>query len=136
VKIWITAVLFGKLALGASPNCPIAISDVKRDTGLGDRITYCFSLKATNISGKSVASLELQAAAVDSKRMSHVLNYRYPLDNLAPGQTKDGYFSTHRLLGSDYRGVKVWVDRIRYADNSIWSDDGSRVCGGRDISGR
>jgi hypothetical protein len=122
--------------MGAGPNCPVAIRNVNRDTGLGDRITYCFSLNATNNSAKSIAGLELKAAAVDSKLVTHVLNYRYPLDNIAPSQTKHGYFSTHRLLGSDYRGVKVWVDRIRYSDNSIWSDDGSRTCGGQDIGRR
>ena len=136
MKTLIAVVILAKLAVCASPNCPVAIDDVKRDTGLGDRITYCFSLKATNNSGKSIAGLELKAAAVDSKQVSHVLNYRYPLDNIPSGQEKSGYFSTHRLLGSDYRGVKVWVDRIRYADNSVWIDDGSRSCGSQDVKGK
>jgi hypothetical protein len=137
VKIWAAAALlsFWTYARAANPACPVVIEQVKRDTGLGDRITYCFSLNAINTSGKSIESLGLKAAAVDSKHMVHVLPYEYPLSAIGAGQAKGGYFSTHRLLGSDYSGVKVWVDHIHFSDKTTWNDDGTRACGSQDIKG-
>jgi hypothetical protein len=137
VKIW-AVVALGSLSSfvhAANSACPVVISQVKRDTGLGDRITYCFSLNATNTSGKPIASLGLKAAAVDSKHMVHVLPYEYPLADIGAGQIKPGYFSTHRLLGSDYIGVKVWTDRIQFSDKTTWKDDGTHACGSQDIKG-
>ncbi len=132
-QIVVLTILLSRLTLGATGACPVTISDVKRDTGLGDRNTYCFSLKAANNSGKTIDSVEFKAAAVDSKHQTHVLNYDYPLDKIPSGTTKLGYYSSHRLLGSDYQGIKVWVKRILYADHSSWLDDGSRSCGSQDV---
>jgi hypothetical protein len=130
---WLIAALVARAALAADGSCPVSITKVKRDSGLGDRITYCFSLKAINNSGKPISSLTLKAAAVDSKRFVHLLNYEYPIDNVGPGETKDGYFSSHRLLGSDYQGIKVWVNKIEYKDHTVWADDGARNCGSQDL---
>ena len=132
-KVWVLAALFSRLAFSASGACPVTVSEVKRDTGLGDRNTYCFSLLATNHSGKSISSVEFKAAAVDSKHQTHVLNYDYPLDKIPSGEAKLGYYSSHRLLGSDYRGIKVWVKRVLYTDSTSWLDDGNRSCGSQDI---
>jgi hypothetical protein len=134
-KIWLTliAAFVVNAALAADGSCPVTISKVKRDTGLGDRITYCFSLKATNEAAKPISSLVLKAAAVDSKGFVHVLNYDYPINDVAAGDTKDGYFSSHRLLGSDYQGIQVWVNRIDYKDGSTWTDSGNRACSGQDV---
>jgi hypothetical protein len=132
--ISLSAILFGsQLAFGAAGACPVTVSNVKRDTGLGDRNTYCFSLDATNNSGKNISSVEFHAAAVDSKHVTHVLNYDYPLDKIPAGETKLGYYSSHRLLGSDYQGIRVWVNRVLYADHTTWEDDGKRSCGSQDV---
>jgi hypothetical protein len=132
-KKWLIAALVVRAALAADGGCPVAITDVKRDTGLGDRITYCFSLQATNNAGKPISSLLVRAAAVDSKGFVHLLNYDYPINDVAAGATKDGYFSSHRLLGSDYQGIKVWVKEIEYKDHTSWTDDGRRACGSQDL---
>ena len=130
---WLIAALVARAAFAADGSCPVSITNVKRDTGLGDRITYCFSLKATNNAAKPISSVTLKAAAVDSKRFVHVLNYEYPIGNIGPGETKEGYFSSHRLLGSDYQGIKVWVSKIEYRDRSVWTDNGGRSCGSQDL---
>jgi hypothetical protein len=135
-KKWLIAALVVRAALAADGNCPVTITDVKRDTGLGDRITYCFSLKATNNAGKPISSLVVKAAAVDSKGYVHLLNFDYPMNDLAAGETKDGYFSTHRLLGSDYQGIKLWVNKIDYKDRTSWTDDGRRACGSQDLKNK
>jgi len=135
-KKWLIAALVVRGMLAADGGCPVTISKVKRDTGLGDRITYCFSLQATNNAGKPISSLVLRAAAVDSKGFVHLLNYDYPLSDLPAGDTKDGYFSSHRLLGSDYQGIKVWVNKIEYKDHTGWRDDGNRTCGSQDLKNK
>lgn len=132
-KKWLFAAFVIRVAFAADASCPVSISEVKRDTGLGDRITYCFSLKATNRAAKPISTLILRAAAVDSKGYMHVLNYDYPINNIAADATKDGYFSSHRLLGSDYQGIKVWVKEIDYNDGGVWTDNGDRACGGQDV---
>jgi hypothetical protein len=132
-KTWLIAALVVKAALAADGSCPVSISKVKRDTGLGDRNTYCFSLKATNNAAKPISSLVLRAAAVDSKGFVHVLNYDYPMNDVPAGETKEGYFSSHRLLGTDYQGIQVWVNRIDYKDGSTWTDSGNRACKGQDV---
>lgn len=113
--------------------CPVTIDQVKHDTGLRDVITYRFTVKVTDTSGRKIALAQLKAAAIDSERQSHTLMFVYPVENLEPGQTRKAEFDTHRLVGSDYRGIKVWVNRIRFADGSSWSDAGdSRSCENHD----
>jgi hypothetical protein len=109
---------------------------VKRDTGIGDRNTYCFSLQAENQSGKRIAAVHIQAVAVDSQPWEHPIRYDYVVANLEPGQAKQAYFSTHRLLGTDYRGIKVWVESIDFQDKDIWKDGGGRSCGAKDVKGK
>src|SRR5690349_4505159 len=123
-KTWLIAAFVINAAFAADGSCPVNISKVKRDTGLGDRNTYCFSLEATNNAAKPISSLILRAAAVDSKGFVHVLNYDYPINEVAAGDTKTGYFSSHRTLGTDYQGIQVWVNRVEYKDGSTWTDSG------------
>ncbi len=132
-KKWLIAAFVLRVALAAETSCPVSISEVKRDTGLGDRITYCFSLKATNRAAKPIPTHVLRAAAVDSKGYVHLLNYDYPMNNIPAGDTRDGYFSSHRLLGSDYQGIKIWVKEVDYKDGGDWTDNGDRTCGGQDV---
>lgn len=135
-KKWLIAALVVRTVLAADGACPVTVSKVKRDTGLGDRITYCFSLKATNNAAKPIDNLVFRAAAVDSKGFVHVLNYDYPMAGIPAGSTKDGYYSTHRLLGSDYEGIKVWVSRVEYKDGTKWADSGDRACGSEDLKNK
>jgi hypothetical protein len=111
----------------------VTIEKLKKDSGLGDRNTYCFSLEATNQSGKSISIVNLQAVAIDSKPWEHPLRFTYAIGKIGAGESKDAYFSTHRLLGTDYRGVKVWVDSVEFQDRSLWKDAGSRACGAQDV---
>lgn len=128
--------LGAQIALAAGASCPVTLQRVKRDTGIGDRNTYCFSLQADNQSGKRIAAVHIQAVAVDSQPWEHPLRYDYVVSNLEPGQTKQAYFSTHRLLGTDYRGVKVWVESVQFQDKNMWKDAGNRACGAKDLKGK
>lgn len=131
---WSTlAILAVRLALAANASCPATIEKVRRDAGIGDRNTYCFSLEVVNHSGKPISEVNLSAVAVDSKPWEHPLHYDYVVAKIAPGERKAAYFSTHRLLGTDYRGVKVWVQSIRFQDRTIWNDNGTRACGSEDV---
>ena len=121
------------LALQAAETCPVSLSAVKRDTGLGDKSTYCFSLDVVNNTAQPANEIILHAAAYTSDRQRHTLKYDYPVANLKPGERRNVYFSTHRLLGTDYSGIKVWVSRISYKDNSSWNDDGTLSCHAQDV---
>jgi hypothetical protein len=125
-----------QIGLAAGSACPVALQKLKRDTGIGDRNTYCFSLQADNQSSKGIAVVHINAVAIDSKPWEHPLRYDYTISNLGQGQTKQAYFSTHRLLGTDYRGVKVWVESVEFEDKSIWRDTGNRACGAKDVKGK
>lgn len=127
--------LLVRAALGADAGCPVTISKVKRDSGLCDRITYCFSFDASNASGKPISALQVHGAAVDSKHRVHPLQYDYAVNDIASGQTRNVSFSSHRLLGGDYQGIKLWVNHIQFADNTTWDDGGNRSCGGQDVKG-
>jgi hypothetical protein len=133
---WLLVALGAQIALAAGGSCPVSLQHVKRDTGIGDRNTYCFSLQADNQSGKRIAVVHINAVAVDSQPWEHPLRYDYVISNLEQGQTKQAYFSTHRLLGTDYRGVKVWVESVEFEDKSSWKDTGNRACGAKDVKGR
>ena len=134
-RIWFFLVITGQASVVYSA-CPVTIQGVKRDTGIGDRNTYCFSLDAANVSGRPIAAVNLHAVAVDSKPWEHPLRYSYVVDGIGPGESKTAYFSTHRLLGTDYRGVKVWVDSVEFQDKSEWKDSGGHACAGQDIRKR
>ncbi|HXE10468.1 MAG TPA: hypothetical protein VN633_00005 [Bryobacteraceae bacterium] len=128
--------LTAQIGFAAGTSCPVSLQHVKRNTGIGDRNTYCFSLVANNQSGRRVAVVHINAVAIDSKPWEHPLRYDYVVSDLEPGQTKAAYFSTHRLLGTDYRGVKVWVESVEFEDKSTWKDAGGRVCGAKDVARR
>lgn len=132
----LASAIAAQIALGAGVSCPVVLQNVKRDTGIGDRNTYCFSLQAGNQSGRRIAAVHIRAVAVDSKPWEHPIRYDYIVSNLDPGQTKQAYFSTHRLLGTDYRGVKVWVESVDFQDKNIWKDAGNRSCAAKDVKGK
>ncbi|MFZ0591071.1 MAG: hypothetical protein WAM39_11340 [Bryobacteraceae bacterium] len=129
----ILAVLAARLTLAAEAACPVTIEKVRRDTGVGDRNTYCFSLEVVNHSAKQISEVNLSAVAIDSKPWEHPLHYDYVVAQVGPGETKAAYFSTHRLLGTDYHGVKVWVQSIGFQDRTTWKDNGTRACGSEDV---
>jgi hypothetical protein len=130
------AIVSARLALAATASCPVTIEKVKRDAGLGDRNTYCFSLEVVNRSGKPISEINLTAVAIDSKPWEHPLRYDYVVGKIEAGERKAAYFSTHRLLGTDYRGVKVWVQNIAFQDRTAWNDNGTRICGSEDVKRR
>jgi hypothetical protein len=134
-RLWFFLAIAGQISVVYAA-CPVTIQDVKRDTGIGDRNTYCFSLDAANVSGKPISAVNLRAVAMDSKTWEHPLRYSYVVDGIGPGESKRAYFSTHRLLGTDYRGVKVWVDSVQFQDKSEWKDSGDRACAGQDLRKR
>jgi hypothetical protein len=134
-SIWTLLLLaaFAGEMWAANPSCPVSLQDVRRDTGLGDRNTYCFSLDVKNNTQRPIAVVNLKAVALDSKPWEHPLRYTYVVQKLTSTETRNAYFSTHRLLGTDYKGVKVWVDTIEFQDKGVWSDSGRRSCGGADV---
>jgi hypothetical protein len=129
---WIASFLLVRLALSAESACPVSVMQVKRDPGFCDRNTYCFFVTAGNHSSQ-VASVNLKASAFDSRRIEHLLPFVYPIEKLAPDNPTTCQFSTHRLLGSDYKGVKVWVADVRFSNGTSWKDDGRMICSGQDI---
>jgi hypothetical protein len=128
--------LTAQIAFAAGASCPVSLQHVKRNTGIGDRNTYCFSLVADNQSGRRIAIVHINAVAIDSKPWEHPLRYDYVVSDLEPGRAKPAYFSTHRLLGTDYLGVKVWVESVEFEDKSTWKDAGNRACGAKDVARR
>jgi hypothetical protein len=130
---WIGLALGVKMAWAVTAPCPVTLEKVKRDSGLGDRNTYCFSLEAANHSSRAIRVVKLGAVAIDSKPWEHPLRFTYEIEKIPPGVAKSAYFSTHRLLGTDYRGIKLWVESIEFDDQSSWKDNGSRACGSEDV---
>ncbi len=127
------AILAVRLTLAADASCPVTIARVRRDAGIGDRNTYCFSLEVVNNSAKPISEVNLSVVAIDSKPWEHPLHYDYVVAKIAAGERKAAYFSTHRLLGTDYRGVKVWVQSIGFQDRTTWKDNGTRACASEDV---
>jgi hypothetical protein len=124
--------LLARLALSAESTCPVSVMQVKRDPGFCDRITYCFFVTAGNHSSQ-IASVDLRASAFDSRKMEHPLPFVFAIDKLAPDNPITCHFSTHRLQGSDYKGVKVWVADVRFSNGTSWKDDGRMICSGADV---
>jgi hypothetical protein len=133
-KIFLISALLANAAYCSAAGCPVSIDQIKRDTGLRDVVTYRFTVKATNTSGRKITAAQFKAAAVDSRRLVHTLLFVYPIENFEAGQTRKAEFDTHRLVGSNYRGIKVWLDTVRFADGSTWSDEkDSHSCAGQDV---
>lgn len=133
MKAFLISAVLAKAALCAPAGCPVSIDQVRRDTGLRDVETYRFTVKLTDTSGRKIAVAQLKAAVTDSEHQSHTLLFVYPVESLEPGQTRKAEFDTHRLVGSDYQSIRVWVNTVRFADGSTWSDaSDSRACGNRD----
>jgi hypothetical protein len=128
----IASFLLVRLALSAESGCPVSVIQVKRDPGFCDGITYCFFVTAGNHSGQ-IASVNLRASAFDSRKTQHPLPFVYSIDKLAPDSPITRQFSTHRLQGSDYQGVKVWVADVQFSNGTLWKDDGRMICSGEDI---
>jgi hypothetical protein len=134
LRAFLISAILAKAIYCAPGGCPVRIDHVNRDTGLRDVETFRFTVKATDISGRKIAVAQFKAAAVDANRMVHTLQFVYPIETFEPGQTKKAEFDTHRLVNSNYRGIKVWVAAVRFADGTNWSDsDDSRSCGNQDL---
>jgi hypothetical protein len=134
IRAFLISAFLANAAYCSGAGCPVSIDQVKRDTGLRDVITYRFTVKATDTSGRKIAVAQFKAAAVDLKRQVHTLLFVYPIEDFEAGQTRKAEFDTHRLVGSDYRGIKVWVDSVRFADGTTWSDGNDRhSCAGQDV---
>ena len=102
--------------------------------GNGDPWGSYLLLKFKNVTSKTLAATRFGVSFVDALADAHESVYNYDDDkSIKPGKSDlpewgDGVYAgdlSHKV------GAIVWVEKVRFADNTNFVDDGSHSCGAK-----
>lgn len=117
-----------------SAACPIEIKQIHPHWifGSGDPWGSYLLIVFTNNSTKTIAAVRFGVAFVDALGDTHNSVYSYDSDStVKPGKSSkpewtDGVYAGE--LGHKV-GAIVWVEKLRFADDTFFVDDGGHTCG-------
>jgi hypothetical protein len=114
--------------------CPIAVQQIHPHWILGDGDPWgsYLLIQFRNTSSKTIAAVRFGVAFVDALADKHESVYSYDSDStVKPGKSSHPEWSDGVYAGSPGHkvGAIVWVEKLRFADNTFFVDDGTHSCG-------
>ena len=115
-------------------SCPIGIKQIHPHWlfGDGDPWGSYLMVQFTNNSSKTIAAVRFGVAFVDALADTHESVYSYDSDStVKPGKSSHPLWSDGVYAGSlgHKVGAIVWVEKLRFADNTFFVDNGTHSCG-------
>ncbi len=137
----IILIIFSSSSL-AEQSCPIVISKVNPRaypftagmlSGIDkDPWDKYLQVEYTNKADKTSVAIKFGVYFMGAMREAKQSVYSYSSDETAkPGQTKKPYWSDgvyYHEYGMNLQAM-VWVEKVRFADGTYWTDDGTQSCG-------
>jgi hypothetical protein len=116
--------------------CPIEVKQIHPHWlfGDGDPWGSYLLIQFTNTSTKTIVAVRFGVAFVDALADAHQSVYSYDSDStVKPGKSSHPVWSDGVYAGSPGHkvGAIVWVEKLRFADDTFFVNDGSRSCGAR-----
>lgn len=114
--------------------CPILIQQIHPHWVLGEGDPWGSYLRVVfeNTSSKTIAAVRFGVSLVDTLADAHQSVYSYDSDStVKPGKSSNPKCSDGVYAGypGQKAGTVVWVEKLRFADNTFFVDDGSHSCG-------
>lgn len=117
-------------------NCPIEIRRLNphsiSEPGGGDPWGSYLMIQFSNVSPKTIVAVRFDVSFVDALGDKHESVYSYDSDStVKPGKTSRSAWGDGVYAGSlgHKVGAIVWVQKLRFADDTFFRDDGSHSCG-------